>query len=150
MFESVRKVEMAHNDTCSTILWRRTWSRSRILMAKNPPFWTCLANLTLAKLPSPRVLPNSYFPTRVLVAGCAFLLILNSKIRQRQMENVMEEMNKKMVERHEWCRMGLVLGRGSGSSMFWVHLCFLLSYHRVFCVASGLWKWFEITNLPIL
>lgn len=64
--------------TCSTILWRRTWSRSRILMAKTSPDWTFLAILTLAKLPSPIVFPSSYLPTRVLVptTPLSFLLIL--------------------------------------------------------------------------
>lgn len=39
---------------------------SMILTAKSWPESVCLANLTLPKLPSPRVLPNSYFPSRIL------------------------------------------------------------------------------------
>lgn len=37
-------------------------------MATFSPVSVFLANFTLAKLPSPSVLPNSYFPTRVLLA----------------------------------------------------------------------------------
>jgi len=39
---------------------------SMILTAKGWPESVFLANLTLPKLPSPRVLPNSYFPSRIL------------------------------------------------------------------------------------
>lgn len=49
--------------SCSIMLWRRTCLRSRILMATLLPLLTCLANFTFAKLPSPMVFPNSYFPT---------------------------------------------------------------------------------------
>lgn len=68
--------------TCSTILWRRTWSRSRILRATESPVSTLVANLTFAKLPSPRVLPSSYLPTRVRVAG-ALALILSSLVGEK-------------------------------------------------------------------
>lgn len=58
------KSQFKHS-TCSTILCLKTWLRSRILMAKWCPVSIFLANFTLAKLPSPMVLPSSYFPTRV-------------------------------------------------------------------------------------
>lgn len=46
-------------------------------MAKLSRVSTFFANLTLAKLPSPSVLPSSYFPTRVLVTGLFFKLIFS-------------------------------------------------------------------------
>lgn len=51
--------------TWAIILCLRTFSLSRILMATFSPVSTFLANLTLAKVPSPRVRPSSYRPTRV-------------------------------------------------------------------------------------
>ena len=54
--------------------WIKTWSAllrsmilllSRILTAKGCPESMSLANFTFPKLPSPRVLPNSYFPSRI-------------------------------------------------------------------------------------
>ena len=45
----------------------RTFSLSRILIATFSPVSTFLANFTFAKVPSPRVLPSSYLPTRVLL-----------------------------------------------------------------------------------
>lgn len=50
-------------------------------MATLSPVSTFLANFTLAKLPSPTVLPSSYFPTRVLVAGVFLELIFISPHR---------------------------------------------------------------------
>lgn len=55
------------NYTCPIILCLRIFSLSRILMATFSPVSQFRANLTLAKLPSPRVRPSSYLPTRVLL-----------------------------------------------------------------------------------
>ena len=52
--------------TWAIILCLRIFSLSRILIATFSPVSTFRANLTFAKLPSPRVRPSSYFPTRVL------------------------------------------------------------------------------------
>lgn len=52
--------------TWPIILCLRTFSLSRILIATFSPVSKFRANLTLAKLPSPRVRPSSYLPTRVL------------------------------------------------------------------------------------
>lgn len=60
--------------TCPIILCRRTLSLSKILMATVSWVSTFLANLTLAKVPSPSVLPSSYLPTRVLPATVLILL----------------------------------------------------------------------------
>jgi len=51
--------------SCSIMLWRRTCFRSRILMATLLPLFMSLANFTFAKLPSPMVFPNSYFPITI-------------------------------------------------------------------------------------
>ena len=45
-------------------------------MATHCPVSVFLANFTLAKVPSPRVFPSSYFPTRVLILGDLGALIL--------------------------------------------------------------------------
>lgn len=55
------------NYTCPIILCLRISSLSRILMATFSPVSQFRANLTLAKLPSPRVRPSSYLPTRDLL-----------------------------------------------------------------------------------
>lgn len=51
--------------TWPIILWRRIFSLSRILIATFSPVSTWRANFTFAKVPSPSVLPSSYFPTLV-------------------------------------------------------------------------------------
>ena len=48
------------------ILCLRIFSLSRILIATFSLVSTFRANLTFAELPSPKVRPSSYFPTRVL------------------------------------------------------------------------------------
>lgn len=82
--------------TCSTILWRRTRSRSMILMATLSPVSRFLANLTLAKLPSPSVFPISYFPTRVRVPGAAMLRPLSLSLGWSQ--SVYENNNKTFIK----------------------------------------------------
>lgn len=67
---------------CSAILCLRTFSLSRILRATGCPFSEFLANLTLAKVPSPIVLPTSYLPT--LLFTCCRRLILLSEITTQQ------------------------------------------------------------------
>jgi len=57
----------SERNTWPIILCLRTFSLSRILIATFSPVSTFLANFTFAKVPSPRVLPSSYLPTRVLL-----------------------------------------------------------------------------------
>lgn len=49
--------------TWSTILCSRMVDLAKTLTATLSPVSVFLANLTLAKVPSPMVLPTSYFPT---------------------------------------------------------------------------------------
>lgn len=52
-------------NTCSAILFLRILFLSRILIATASLVCVLRANFTFAKLPSPRVRPSSYIPTRV-------------------------------------------------------------------------------------
>jgi hypothetical protein len=70
--------------TCAIILCLRTFSLSRILMATFSPVSTFRANLTLAKVPSPRVRPSSYRPTRVLPTDTLIFPSLNLDAASRR------------------------------------------------------------------
>lgn len=70
--------------------WKETLRRlildlSMILTANDWPETVSVASLTLAELPSPRVLPSSYFPTRI-----PFLTIQESMIRSLDWANEAE------------------------------------------------------------
>lgn len=67
-------------ETCSAILCLRTFSLSRIFRATGSPVSEFLANLTLANVPSPIVLPTSYLPT--LRFTCCLRFILKHQVTE--------------------------------------------------------------------